>query len=175
MKDNFNECLKAVLHHEGGFVNDPRDSGGITNLGCTKAVWEEWVGHSVTEKIMRDLKPENVAPLYKKRYWDRVKGDFLPNGLDYAVFDASINSGSGRASKWLQEVLVVTIDGSIGNQTLLALKDHKIKSLISQFNDTRLQFLEALPTWGTFGKGWSRRVSEVQSKASQMSEIKNDT
>ena len=66
MKENFDECLKMLLVHEGGFINHPRDPGGITNFGVTKRVWEQWVGRKVTEQEMRNLKPSDVAPLYKK-------------------------------------------------------------------------------------------------------------
>ena len=102
MKENFDEALKAILHHEGGFVNHPKDPGGMTNLGVTKRVWEEYVGHEVDEKAMRALTPADVDTLYRRKYWDKVRGDELPAGVDYAVFDAAINSGPGRASKWLQ-------------------------------------------------------------------------
>jgi lysozyme family protein len=139
----------------------------MTNLGCTKAVWEEFVGHPVSEADMRALTPASVAPLYKRKYWDKVAGDDLPAGLDYAVFDAAINSGPGRAAKWLQEVAGVPADGSIGKQTLAAVDAFSPLELIAQYNDKRLQFLESLPTFATFGKGWSNRVSSVQSIASQ--------
>ena len=168
MKNNFAQALQVVLKSEGGFVNHPKDPGGMTNLGCTKAVWEEWIGHPVSEKNMRDLQPADVAPLYKRKYWDKVCGDDLPSGLDYALFDAAINSGPGRASKWLQEALGVKVDGSLGPVSLAAVQASDKQKLLAKFNDIRLQFLEALPTWDTFGKGWGRRVSEVQSSASKM-------
>jgi lysozyme family protein len=171
MKSNFETSLAYVLKSEGGFQKDERDpgnaKGGMTNLGCTKAVWEEFVGHPVSEADMRALTPASVAPLYKRKYWDKVAGDDLPAGLDYAVFDAAINSGPGRAAKWLQEVAGVPADGSIGKQTLAAVDAFSPLELIAQYNDKRLQFLESLPTFATFGKGWSNRVSSVQSIASQ--------
>jgi hypothetical protein len=168
MKDNFQSSLAHVLKSEGGFVNHPKDPGGMTNLGCTKNTWEDYVGHSVSESDMKDLTPELVAPLYKRKYWDKVAGDDLPSGLDYAVFDAAINSGPGKAAKWLQEVLGVTADGSIGKGTLAAVHTMDVQDLIAKYNDKRLQFLESLPTFSTFGKGWSRRVSEVQSTAAAL-------
>jgi len=168
MKDNFQSSLAHVLKSEGGFVNHPKDPGGMTNLGCTKNTWEDYVGHSVSESDMKDLTPELVAPLYKRKYWDKVAGDDLPSGLDYAVFDAAINSGPGKAAKWLQEVLGVTADGSIGKGTLAAVHTMDVQDLIAKYNDKRLQFLESLPTFSTFGKGWSRRVSEVQSAAAAL-------
>ena len=166
MKSNFEDSLARVLASEGGFVNHPKDPGGMTNLGCTKAVWEAFVGHPVSEADMRALTPEMVAPLYRRKYWDAVCGDQLPKGLDYAVFDAAINSGPGRAVKWLQEVAGTSVDGSIGPKTLSAVNAFSPLEIIAQYNDRRLQFLESLPTWPNFGKGWGNRVAHVQSVAS---------
>ena len=60
----FDDIIKVVLKHEGGYVNHPKDPGGETNLGVTKRVYEEFGG----EKDMRDLTVEDVAPIYKKGY-----------------------------------------------------------------------------------------------------------
>jgi lysozyme family protein len=168
MKENFPAALQALLKHEGGYVNHPSDPGGMTNLGVTKRVWEEWVGHEVDEKQMRALTPELVAPLYKKKYWDKVCGDELPTGLDLAVFDLAVNSGPGRAAKMLQKVLGVTQDGAIGPQTIAKALNIDSSKLIADYNAERLAFLMALPTWGTFGKGWGRRVAEVTEQATHM-------
>lgn len=162
MQANFEKALKAVLHHEGGFVNHKLDPGGMTNLGCTKAVWEEYCGHPVDEKTMRALTPADVAPLYKRRYWDKVKGDDLPSGVDYVVFDAAINSGPGRAVKWLQATVGAEVDGGIGPKTLAAVAAFDSKKLIDDYAKRRLSFLMDLPIWDTFGKGWGRRVEDVR-------------
>ena len=168
MNSNFESALAHVLQSEGGYVNNPADPGGRTNLGCTQTVWEEFVGHPVSEADMKALTPADVAPLYKRKYWDKVSGDDLHFGLDYAVFDAAINSGPGRAAKWLQEVVGVEADGAIGKGTLAAVAAHDTQEVIALYNDKRLQFLESLPTFATFGKGWSNRVSSVQSISSSM-------
>lgn len=168
MKENFDTALKALLKHEGGYVNHPSDPGGMTNLGVTKRVWEEWVGHDVDEKQMRALTPELVASLYKKKYWDKVCGDELPTGVDLSVFDLAVNSGPGRAAKMLQKVLGVTQDGAIGPQTIAKALNVDSSKLIEDYNAERLAFLQALPTWGTFGKGWGRRVAEVTEQATHM-------
>ena len=162
MKDNFQKALAAVLVHEGGFVNHPQDPGGMTNLGCTKTVWEEHCGHPVDEKAMRALTPADVAPLYKRKYWDKVQGDELPSGVDYLVFDAAINSGPGRAAKWLQACVGVEPDGGIGPKTLAAVRACNPKQLVEDYTKRRLSFLMDLPTWDTFGRGWTRRVNEVE-------------
>ena len=162
---NFEEALEHVLKHEGGFVNHKLDKGGITNLGVTIAVWEEWIGRESSEDEMRNLKPEDVAPLYKKMYWDRVKGDELPSGVNYCVFDAAVNSGTGRAAKWLQEAVGAVPDGAIGAKTLAKVAAHDADSLVNAYCDVRLNFLKSLKTFDTFGKGWSRRVEGVRQTA----------
>lgn len=168
MKENFDKSFSKLIVHEGGFVNHPSDPGGMTNLGVTKRVWEEWVGHPVDEKAMRKLTPETVKPLYKRKYWDAVRGDDLPNGVDYCVFDAAVNSGPGRAIKWLQQAVGVTQDGAIGPKTLAAVRAADPQLLVVSYNAIRLAFLQELPTWNTFGRGWGRRVAEVKQDASAM-------
>jgi lysozyme family protein len=168
MIDNFEQCLALVLKSEGGFVNNPKDPGGMTNLGVTKKVWEEWVGHPVDEAAMRALGPQDVAPLYKKNYWDKIKGDDLPNGVDYACFDLAVNSGVGRAAKVLQQALGVSADGAIGPATMDALESANPRQIATSICEIRLAFLQALPTWGTFGKGWGRRVAEVEQTSFSM-------
>ena len=168
MKDNFEECLAHVLKHEGGYVDHPKDPGGATNLGCTKKVWEEWVGHEVTKDDIRALTVADVAPLYKARYWDKCRCDDLPHGVDFAVFDLAINSGIGRASKFLQGACGVAADGAIGPATLAAVAKMNPRELASKICERRLEFLQALPTWETFGKGWGRRVAETEEVAFKM-------
>ena len=170
MKENFESALEAILHHEGGYVNHPADPGGMTNLGVTKRVWEEWVGHEVDEKTMRALTPEVVGPMYKAKYWDKIKGDDLPTGVDYIVFDAAINSGPGRAAKWLQQTVGAIPDGMIGPGTLGKVAAMPAEDIVEKYQQTRLEFLRSLSTWNTFGKGWGRRVQEVQVTAAKMTE-----
>ena len=168
MKENLLPAMTALLKHEGGFVNHPADPGGMTNLGVTQRVWEEWVGHPVDEKEMRSLTPEKVAPMYKQKYWDKIRGDDLPSGVDMAVFDCCVNSGPGRAAKMLQRVLGLTEDGAIGPNTLSKALSIDSSKLIADYNAARLAFLQALPTWATFGKGWSNRVAAVTTEATNM-------
>ena len=170
MKENFDECLALLIapDREGGFVNHPKDPGGMTNMGVTKQAWEEWVGRSSTEKEMRSLKPANIYSFYKRKYWDKVNGDLLPAKVDYAVFDFAVNSGPGRAAKVLQRILGVKQDGDIGPVTLEKAASVDSKKLVEDYNAERLLFLKSLPTWPDFGNGWERRVSEVTNEALTM-------
>ena len=115
MEKNFSAALANVLNSEGGFQDDPKDAGnklpdgrqGCTNLGVTQSTWESFVGHPVSREDMKRLTEERVARLYRHKYWDAVKADELPDGVDYLVFDFAINAGPGRAIKILQSVVGV--------------------------------------------------------------------
>jgi lysozyme family protein len=168
MQNNWDNCFAMVLKHEGGFVNHPKDPGGMTNLGVTKSAWEAWLVRTVTESDMRALTPEKVKPFYKAMYWDKIKGDDLPSGVDYAAYDLAVNSGTGRAAKYLQQIAGVTADGAIGPKSIEAIKACDPEQTVQALCDMRLDFLKRLPTFETFGKGWSRRVAEVKEKASSM-------
>ena len=168
MKENWDASFEMVLKHEGGYVNDPRDPGGRTNLGVTQRAWEAWLVRTVTESDMRALTPAKVKPFYKAMYWDKIKGDQLPAGVDYAAYDLAVNSGVGRAAKYLQEIAGVPADGAIGPKSIEAIKACNPKELADALCDMRLAFLKSLPTFDTFGKGWSRRVAEVKARADSM-------
>ena len=111
--ENYDKCFELLLHYEGGFVNNPHDPGGMTNLGVTKKAWEAFIGREVDEEEMRALTPEVVGPFYKSHYWDKCHCDDLPAGVDAVVFDAAVNSGPGNAAKWLQHSVGVNADGAI--------------------------------------------------------------
>jgi len=170
MIGNFEQCLALVLKEEGGYVDNPHDPGGMTNLGVTKTTWENWVGHPVDEKTMRDLGPLDVAPLYRKNYWMAAQCERLPAGLDLCVFDAAVNSGVSQSIKFVQRALDVVIDGILGQQSLAAMASRDLPELIEQTCEERLHFLQNLRTWSNFGEGWSNRVIRVQQNALRMAE-----
>ena len=171
--ENYDKCLETILHHEGGYVNHPKDPGGETNLGVTKRVYEAWVmENDLSQKDMKDLLVEDVAPIYKKNYWDRVKGDDLPGGLDLCVFDFGVNAGTGRSAKYLQTLIGTVADGGIGPNTLKKVAEyvdeHGIEATIKNFQKARQEYYESLSTFDTFGKGWTRRVNETTELALSM-------
>ena len=167
-QENWIKSLEAILHHEGGYVNHPKDPGGETNLGVTKRVYEDFGG----TKDMKDLTREDVEPIYKKNYWDRVKGDHLPAGLDLCVFDFGVNAGTGRAAKYLQTLIGTVADGGIGPNTLKTLDSYiqknGVENTIKSYQADRQKFYESLDTFATFGKGWTRRVDETTEMALAM-------
>ena len=168
MNKNYDKCLETILHHEGGYVNHPQDPGGETNLGVTKRVYQEWGG----TKDMKDLTFDDVAPIYKKNYWDKMKCDDLPSGLDLCVFDFGVNAGPGRAAKYLQTLIGTVADGGIGPNTLAKLKEYTdktgVKETITNYQNERQDYYEKLSTFKTFGRGWTRRVEETTKLALEL-------
>ena len=170
MKNNFDKCLAMLLEHEGGYVNNVNDRGGMTNLGVTKRVYDDWIDRVSTEQEMRDLTPDDVAPIYKKNYWDRVKGDYLPSGVDWCAFDWAVNSGSGRPAKAIQRAVGAKVDGAIGKQTVGLVMEKDPKFIIDYVYTVRKAFYEGLDDYKHFGRGWSRRNTETLHQAMKMVE-----
>jgi lysozyme family protein len=168
MISNWQKSFELMLKSEGGYVNNPADPGGMTNLGVTKATWENWVGRASDEAEMRGLTPEKVEPLYKKKYWDAVRGDELPAGISYLCFDFAVNAGAGRSIKTLQTAVGVTPDGGFGPMTMAAVQAVEPNELIERFSQAKEDFYRSLTTFSTFGKGWLNRVADVKVKASAM-------
>lgn len=160
MKENFPAALKATLRYEGGKVDDPRDPGGRTAYGITQNTYNAWrYKQGLDRKDVFTISQDDVATIYRQEYWDKIRGDDLPEGLDFAMFDFAVNSGVSRASKYLQSIVGVTQDGVIGPKTIAAAKTY----LGNKLTDMRLGFLKGLPTWGTFGRGWANRINDVYS------------
>ena len=171
MKANFKPSLAAVLVHEGGYSNHPKDPGGATMKGVTQRVYDAYRRNAgKDQQSVARISDAEIEAIYYQQYWMAVRADNLPAGLDYAVFDYAVNSGPSRAIKHLQEVLGVTADGIMGNVTIAAANAADPRSTIAKLCDRRMRFLQGLGTWDTFGKGWSRRVSELRAKAIDMAE-----
>jgi len=167
--ERFDRSFKAVLRHEGGYVDHPRDPGGATNLGITlgtaKAFRLDLDGDGDVDKDdVRLLTPETAAPVYREGYWLKTKCDQLPAGVDYMVFDLAVNSGTKRAARYLQRAAGVAEDGRIGPKTIAAVTGNAAR-IVERMEDIREEFYRSLDTFPTFGKGWLRRLDEVASKA----------
>lgn len=162
------EALARVLAHEGGYSNNKKDPGGPTMKGVTQRVYDAYRrGKGLAVRSVKSLTTDEINDIYDKQYWDAVKGDLLPDGVDYVVFDGSVNSGPGRSIMWLQQALrpVYTgrIDGVMGMGTIAALKaTNNNDALIDRICDARMNFLRHLGTFPIFGKGWTARVAEVR-------------
>lgn len=168
-RSRFDICLDEVLRHEGGYADHPSDPGGATNLGITHKTLARWrqvsPWWSLPKGQVRALTRTEAAKIYRANYWDRCKAGHLPPGLDLALFDFAVNSGPDRAIRLLQAELGVVADGQIGPLTLGAVNAREAGRLINALCDRRLAFLNRLPTFATFGKGWTNRVTSVRKAA----------
>jgi lysozyme family protein len=167
--DRFPKALAIVLKHEGGYVNHPQDPGGRTNLGVTQRVWEAWIGKPANEAIMRSLTVDMVAPLYRQKYWDKVRAPELPPGLDLHVFDFGVNAGPSRAIRYLQMMIGAGADGKFGPETRRKLASflerNSLAATVKGYGILREQYYRQLRTFPTFGRGWLRRNREVTASA----------
>lgn len=172
MKQNFDTAFEHVLKHEGGYVNDPLDRGGETNLGVTKAAWAQYIGRPVQDGEMRALTKEVVKPFYRKGYWDKCRCDELPTGVDYLTFDFAVNAGPGRAAKFLQQAVGAVSDGVIGPATLAAVAKKDPSKILVDFGNIKEAFYNGIvardPSQSRFIKGWLNRVASVERFASTM-------
>ena len=161
----FDDALRRVLAHEGGYSNHPSDPGGPTNFGITLGDYRGYVKASATAADVCAMRLDEAKAIYRDKYWNAMRCDELAAGLDYAVFDYGINSGVGRAVKVLQRLLTLPDDGRMTDAVIAAARKQDAAGLTMRLCDERLAFLKRLKTWPVFGAGWGRRVSEVRAAA----------
>lgn len=159
-KRNWEACLSHTKISEGGYVNDPVDPGGETKYGISK--------RSYPHVDIMSLTWGQAAGIYKRDYWDAVRGDDLPAGLDLVAFDGAVNSGVSRGSKWVQSALGVDQDGRIGPVTLRAASGANIGVAIDRACNERIAFMKSLKTWWKYKNGWTSRVIDVRKTAKEM-------
>jgi len=163
MKANWKQILQWLAVTEGSFIDHPDDPGGPTNKGVTQRVYDAWRGRrGKPKKDVRHITKQEAEAIYKAQYWDKVMGDELPSGVDYAILDFAVNSGVHRAVKFVQEIVGVAADGVMGHVTLAAVAGFGSVQLINRLCDKRLAFIRRLKTYTTFGKGWEVRIARVR-------------
>lgn len=164
----FDRAFEILIGHEGGFGKDPRDPGNWTGRACgvgeLRGTKYGISAGSYPDEDIENLTLDRAKGIYKRDYWDRVRGDDLPPPLALLVFDAAVNNGVGRAARWLQEVAGAQVDGIVGPATLRAVQATAAKSgvaICAEYLAVRLAFMASLPGWRTFGRGWSRRLCRL--------------
>lgn len=174
MADNFEKSLKYVLIHEGGYANDPNDSGGPTMKGITQRVYDAYRIRMGRQKAnVRDISNKEVEDIYRRQYWDAIRGDDLPAGVDYATFDFAVHSGVGRAIKELQAAAGLRPDAHMGTVSLEALAEGSHEQTVRKLQDRRRKFIRKLSSYKYFKRNWERRVNEVEATALSMVEPDN--
>ena len=157
---NFDEIIEVVLHHEGGYVNDPKDPGGETNFGIAK--------RSHPDVDIKNLTKDDAKEIYKEHYWDGNKVESLPEQLRHIYFDMCVNQGKGRAVKILQRAANakgadLKVDGGLGPKTLGAINDSNVE--LQRVRAYRVKYYADLvtrkPDLEKFFYGWFKRALEV--------------
>lgn len=181
MRKNRDIAVSYVFGSEKGYVNRPdTDAGGPTNMGITQKTLSAWRGYKVTVEEVKQLTRKEAYDIYASEYWTPIRGDYLPSGLDYAMFDSCVTSGPNRTTRMLQTVLVnaglrnadgsaIAIDGIMGAQTLDAVSRYPggIVELIRAFCAERMRYLRSLKGKRGFesnGRGWTIRVTGIDPK-----------
>jgi lysozyme family protein len=168
---NWNACLAFVLASEGGYVDDPQDPGGATNLGITLAVLSQWRHTAVTKADVQALGPAEAGAIYRANYWNATRCPDLPSGVDLLVFDAAVNTGCGRSAKFLQGAAGAVADGAIGPATLAAVATVPVGTLIPALASARMAYYHSLSTFNHFGAGWTARVQKAVALADTLAGI----
>ncbi len=172
----FERAFRIVVGEEGGFTADPADPGNWTEGVCGKGRCSGTkFGVSAAAYPALDIAGlglDGARVIYRRDYWDRVRGDDLPAPLALLVFDAAVNNGVGRAVRWLQLAAGVGADGILGEVSLAAVRTRAGQgaALLSEFQAQRLVFMASLPTWRTFGLGWARRLCRLPFEAVRLGE-----
>ena len=168
----YDEALRRLLLHEGGYSNHPEDPGGPTNFGITLADYRKYMKPGANAEDVRAMRIEDAKAIYRSKYWMALRCGDLPAGVDYSVFDYGVNSGVGRAGKVLRRVVGLPDDTwTVTDEVLREVARRDTKAVIAAINDERLRFLEGLSTWPVFGSGWSQRVSDLRNFSLHLADV----
>ena len=182
MEENFYQALENILKYEGGYTNHPLDSGGPTNLGITLSTLQRYYNEygygdfdGDGEVTVNDIKLLNtydkVSPIYKAYYWDRLKLDEFPSGVDFLMFDFAVNSGPKNAVRILQRAInrftrnKIDVDGLLGPNTMSYVNKINPELLIDGMLKEREIFYNKIissdPSQEIFRRGWFNRLRLV--------------
>jgi lysozyme family protein len=169
---NFDQCMSYVFSAEGGYVDNPRDPGGATNMGITLDTLTAWRHEQVSKADVQNLSRDEATAIYHANYWNVLRCGSLPSGIDVMVFDAGVNCGNAHSARTLQTIVACAADGVIGPATLQAVNNavgaSGILSILTQFSRAQSSYYHSLSTFDTFGAGWLKRVASTLSLAQQL-------
>lgn len=153
MSGEFDRAVNLILDHEGGYVNDPKDPGGETNFGISKRAYPN--------EDIRGLTKARAKEIYRKDYWNKIRGDTLPFAAAVVAFDIAVNMGIKKAVQFLQRTASVLDDGIFGDKTAAALSMLSSAHIAESLTVQRIHHYMALPNFHRFGVGWTRRSVET--------------
>jgi lysozyme family protein len=172
MADMFDACLAFTLREEGGYVDDPADPGGATNMGITLATYRQWSDNpALGPTQVQDMTARTARAIYRSLYWNPLRADALPIGVDLSVFDMGVNAGIWRSARLLQRALRFTgeeVDGCIGPETLDAAAKCDPRALVADLAERQVAYYRSLADFPIFGTGWLDRTEARRNAALAM-------
>jgi lysozyme family protein len=172
MADAFDACLAFTLREEGGYEDDPADPGGATNMGITLATFRQWSDNPALGPVqVRDMTERTARAIYRSLYWNPLRADALPPGVDLSVFDMGVNAGIWASARLLQRTVGFTgneVDGCIGPETLEAAARSDARTLVNDLAEQQAAYYRSLSDFPTFGAGWLNRTAARRSAALAM-------
>ena len=179
MANTFDICVTFTPREEGGYVDDPSDPGGATNMGVTLATYRQWSDDpNLGDVQVKDMTLKTARAIYRSLYWNPLRADALPPGVDLSVFDMGVNAGIWSSARLLQQALGFTgdeVDGSIGPETLAAVGRFDVRSLVNNLPDRQAAYYRSLAEFPTFGTEWLNRTEARRNAALAMIEGETTT
>lgn len=158
---------RMISRYEGGYGWNKNDPGGPTKFGITCYDLAEH-RHEIMDSMRRwaplvkAMALTEADDIYAQKYATACAFNNLKSGCDCVVFDFGVNSGPSRAVKYAQRIVGTAVDGVMGPFTTNAINGYVTADFINKLCDARLTFLNGLPTWAVFGKGWAARVKDLR-------------
>src|SRR5712671_4904089 len=172
MAEMFDACLAFTLREEGGYVDDPADPGGATNMGITLATYRQWSDNpQLGSAQVQDMTERAARAIYRSLYWNPLRADALPIGVDLSVFDMGVNAGIWGSARLLQRALGFTgeeVDGCVGPETLGAVAKCDPRTLVDDLAGRQVAYYKSLSDFPTFGTAWLSRTQRRQDAALAM-------
>lgn len=182
MKSSYPACVSTMKQHEAGKKDDPNDPGGRTGIGgITQRTYDSWRRmRDLPERDVWQISMDEVHAIYREEFWNVIRGDVLPTGIDLCVLDHSLPSGPDRAIKMMQAEAGAIPDGRIGSNTVEKVRLADSGRFINEFTERRIKFYKGRSLYSTFGAGWLRRASETRriahaldGRTDELPELKN--
>lgn len=172
MADQFATCLAFTLAQEGGYVDDPYDPGGATNMGITLATLRHWDHDpALGPADVQDMTRATAAAIYGALYWNALRADSLPAGVDLSAFDFGVNAGTRRSAELLQEALGFSagqVDGCVGPETLAAALKADAAGVVNDLAERQTAYYRGLAEFDRYGRGWLDRTERRRQAALAM-------
>lgn len=160
----FDTVFDRTIGSEGGFQADRRDRGNWTSgevgKGELKGTKYGLSAMTYPDLDIKAITLQQAKDIYRRDWWDKLGMERWPKAMQFQMFDAAFNHGSGRANQFLQYAVGVTQDGKIGQATMAAVNAMDANDIVMRFLAKRLRYFTEVKTWDTYSRGWARRVAD---------------